>query len=151
VSSSGSGDSQPSVSTELCNIVRDHFAENSTVGGVAQSVVDKIVRMHRENFEQTEGAIANMVNTYLHSPLPPWQARHSAIVYPGSTKGGSITVLFSFPWFILHEQCEQSESSEVKDIRKGHKKIDTHLHMDGRACIFLSVCLPVQIKKLNSF
>jgi len=69
VSSSGSGDSQPFVSTELCNIVRDHFAENSTVGGVAQSVVDKIVRMHRENFEQTEGAIANMVNAYVLSLL----------------------------------------------------------------------------------
>ena len=62
MSSNSSSDADVSVSTELCNIVRDHFAENSSVSGVAQSVVDKIVRMHRENFEQTDGAVANLVS-----------------------------------------------------------------------------------------
>ena len=61
LASNSGNDVQSSVSTELCNIVRDHFAENTTVGGVAQSVVDKIVRMHRENFEQTGAAAANLV------------------------------------------------------------------------------------------
>ncbi len=39
------------VATELCRIALDQFAENTTVTGVAQSVVDKVVRMHREHFE----------------------------------------------------------------------------------------------------
>ena len=60
-SNSGNVESTPNVAAELCSIVRDHFAENSTVSGVAQSVVDKIIRLHRENFEQTEGAFANLV------------------------------------------------------------------------------------------
>ena len=60
-SNSGNVDNPPNVAAELCSIVRDHFAENSAVSGVAQSVVDKIIRLHRENFEQTEGAFANLV------------------------------------------------------------------------------------------
>ncbi len=36
---------------ELCRITLEQFAENNTVSGVAQSVIDKIVRMHREQFE----------------------------------------------------------------------------------------------------
>ena len=44
---SGEGD----VSHELCRITLEQFAENTTVTGVAQSVVDKIVRLHREQFE----------------------------------------------------------------------------------------------------
>ncbi len=36
---------------ELCRITMDQFAENTTVSGVAQSVVHKIVRMHQEQFE----------------------------------------------------------------------------------------------------
>jgi len=39
------------VNTELCRIVKEQFSENTTVSGVAQSVVDKVVRMHREHFE----------------------------------------------------------------------------------------------------
>lgn len=39
------------VNTELCGIVKEQFSENTTVSGVAQSVVDKVVRMHREHFE----------------------------------------------------------------------------------------------------
>lgn len=39
------------VNIELCRITKEQFAENTTVSGVAQSVVDKIVRMHREHFE----------------------------------------------------------------------------------------------------
>ena len=43
------------VSTELCKITLDQFSENTTVSGVAQSVVDKVVRMHREVFETSPG------------------------------------------------------------------------------------------------
>ena len=43
------------VSTELCKITLDQFDENTTVSGVAQSVVDKVVRMHREVFETSPG------------------------------------------------------------------------------------------------
>ena len=39
------------MNTELCRIVKEQFSENTTVSGVAQSVVDKVVRMHREHFE----------------------------------------------------------------------------------------------------
>ena len=39
------------VNTELCRITKEQFDENTTVSGVAQSVVDKVVRMHREHFE----------------------------------------------------------------------------------------------------
>ena len=39
------------VSHELCRITLEQFSENTTVTGVAQSVVDKIVRLHREQFE----------------------------------------------------------------------------------------------------
>ena len=39
------------VNVELCRITKEQFAENNTVSGVAQSVVDKIVRMHRDHFE----------------------------------------------------------------------------------------------------
>merc|ERR1712241_485856 len=39
------------VNIELCRIANEQFAENTTVSGVAQSVVDKVVRMHREHFE----------------------------------------------------------------------------------------------------
>ena len=39
------------INTELCRITHDQFSENTTVSGVAQSVVDKIVRMHRDHFE----------------------------------------------------------------------------------------------------
>lgn len=37
--------------SELCRITADQFNENTTLTGVAQSVVDKIVRMHREQCE----------------------------------------------------------------------------------------------------
>lgn len=44
------------VATELCKITKEQLAENTTVGGVAQSVVDKVVRMHRDHFQdQMEG------------------------------------------------------------------------------------------------
>ena len=39
------------INTELCRITKEQFSENTTVSGVAQSVVDKVVRMHREHFE----------------------------------------------------------------------------------------------------
>ena len=39
------------ISHELCRIALEQFSENTTVTGVAQSVVDKIVRLHREQFE----------------------------------------------------------------------------------------------------
>lgn len=39
------------ISHELCRITLEQFSENTTVTGVAQSVVDKIVRLHREQFE----------------------------------------------------------------------------------------------------
>lgn len=39
------------INTELCRITHEQFAENTTVSGVAQSVVDKVVRMHRDHFE----------------------------------------------------------------------------------------------------
>ena len=45
------------VSTELCKITLDQFSENTTVSGVAQSVVDKVVRMHREVFETSPGTV----------------------------------------------------------------------------------------------
>ena len=35
------------INSELCRITKEQFSENTTVSGVAQSVVDKIVRMHR--------------------------------------------------------------------------------------------------------
>ena len=47
--------SSTDVSTELCKITLDQFSENTTVSGVAQSVVDKVVRMHREVFETSPG------------------------------------------------------------------------------------------------
>ncbi len=47
VSSFDGGDA----SLELCRIVLEQFSENTTVTGVAQSVVHKIVRMHQEQFE----------------------------------------------------------------------------------------------------
>ena len=43
IASSSDGD----INTELCRITKEQFSENTTVSGVAQSVVDKIVRMHR--------------------------------------------------------------------------------------------------------
>lgn len=42
---------------ELCKITMEQFQENNTITGVAQSVVDKIVRMHREQFEMESGAL----------------------------------------------------------------------------------------------
>ncbi len=36
---------------ELCRLTLEQFSENTTVSGVAQSVVHKIVRMHQEQFE----------------------------------------------------------------------------------------------------
>eukprot|EP00095_Tigriopus_kingsejongensis_P006516 maker-scaffold172_size289735-snap-gene-1.25 protein:Tk06516 transcript:maker-scaffold172_size289735-snap-gene-1.25-mRNA-1 annotation:"tgf-beta-activated kinase 1 and map3k7-binding protein 1" len=42
--------------SELCRITAEQFAENTTLTGVAQSVVDKIVRMHREQFEMESGS-----------------------------------------------------------------------------------------------
>ena len=39
------------INTELCRITKEQFSENTTVSGVAQSVVDKVVRMHRDHFE----------------------------------------------------------------------------------------------------
>ncbi len=54
VTSSDGGD----VNHELCRIAMEQFSENPTVTGVAQSVVDKIVRMHREQFEmETTGGM----------------------------------------------------------------------------------------------
>jgi hypothetical protein len=40
------------------------------------------------------------------------------------------------------------EGSEVKGIKKG-KKI-THPYMDERVLVYLSVCVSVQLKKLNN-
>ena len=42
---------QGDVNSELCRITKEQFSENTTVSGVAQSVVDKVVRLHREHFE----------------------------------------------------------------------------------------------------
>ena len=42
---------------ELCRITMEQFQDNTTIGGVAQSVVDKIVRLHREQFEMESGAL----------------------------------------------------------------------------------------------
>ena len=39
---------------ELCQITMEQFQDNTTISGVAQSVVDKIVRLHREQFEMME-------------------------------------------------------------------------------------------------
>jgi TAK1-binding protein 1 len=39
------------INTELCRITQEQFSENTTVSGVAQSVVDKVVRQHRDYFE----------------------------------------------------------------------------------------------------
>jgi len=50
------------VNFELCSLVRDQFLENSTVSGVAQSVVDKTIRMHRELFETTTENNSVLVN-----------------------------------------------------------------------------------------
>ena len=47
--------SSTEVSTELCKLTLEQFSENTTVSGVAQSVVDKVVRMHREVFETSPG------------------------------------------------------------------------------------------------
>ena len=52
--------SSTDVSTELCKITLDQFSENTTVSGVAQSVVDKVVRMHREVFETSPGENNNI-------------------------------------------------------------------------------------------
>jgi hypothetical protein len=71
LSSTSSSENPTSVATELCSIVRDHFSENFSVSGVAQSVVDKIIRMHRENFEQTEGAFANLVRSCYNISINP--------------------------------------------------------------------------------
>jgi TAK1-binding protein 1 len=61
VSSSDGGD----MTYELCRITLDQFSENTTVTGVAQSVVDKIVRMHREQFEmENHGTCMNSSVTY---------------------------------------------------------------------------------------
>lgn len=51
------------VNFELCSLVRDQFSENSTVSGVAQSVVDKTIRMHRELFETTAESHSVLVST----------------------------------------------------------------------------------------
>ena len=54
VCSSDGGD----VSYELCRITLEQFSENTTVNAVAQSVVDKIVRLHREQFEMESTSTA---------------------------------------------------------------------------------------------
>ena len=46
------------VALELCRLTLEQFAENSSATGVAQSVVDKIVRAHREQFAMEESAAA---------------------------------------------------------------------------------------------
>lgn len=48
---------------ELCRITYDSFVENTTVTGVAQSVVDQIVRRHREQFEIDENDYASNSNS----------------------------------------------------------------------------------------
>ena len=54
----GNGNEGGDVVGELCRITAEQFAENTTVSGVAQSVVDKIVRMHREQFEMRSGSLS---------------------------------------------------------------------------------------------
>lgn len=39
------------IAAEICRLTLEQFAENSTVCGVAQGVVDKVVRTHRETLE----------------------------------------------------------------------------------------------------
>ena len=46
---------------ELCRLTLEQFSENTTVSGVAQSVVHKIVRMHQEQFEVDSSRLANEV------------------------------------------------------------------------------------------
>ena len=48
------------ISHELCRIALEQFSENTTVTGVAQSVVDKIVRLHREQFEMESTTATTM-------------------------------------------------------------------------------------------
>ena len=45
-----------SVVHELCKITLDQFQDNTTMSGVAQSVIDKVVRLHREQFDEMETA-----------------------------------------------------------------------------------------------
>ena len=54
--------SSTEVSTELCKITLEQFDENTTVSGVAQSVVDKVVRMHREVFETSPGTFKRFIH-----------------------------------------------------------------------------------------
>ena len=58
--------SSTEVSTELCKITLEQFDENTTVSGVAQSVVDKVVRMHREVFETSPGISKSYISINNH-------------------------------------------------------------------------------------
>ena len=84
-----SGEEDPTL--ELCRLVNQQFAENATVSGVAQSVVDKLVRSHRERFElqKNKSMVRDDVTLLVRNFNAKFRGQHAATLTATSTTTAS--------------------------------------------------------------